>query len=276
MKTRILIILMTAFIASCTVHEDRQTALQGTINENFFGALDARAVENDDGSFFIQGTTQNQNLTIYVESPQAGTYGLGGNSINYATYVNENDVTYLTNPFGEGQAVITNWDSTNQTLTGRFDFTAIIPGVDTVRVSNGIFYRVPYGFGSIEDPVVNPDDDPVTNAGTFAARVDNDAFSPFAVSAVSSDGTITITGTSVTDAISITVPNTAQQGSYQITDPGFAASYRVGGVTENAISGQVIVISHDVPNKNIKGTFNFMTENHSIALGQFNVIYQDQ
>lgn len=275
MKTRILLLLIVAFIASCTVQEDRNPALQSTIDETFFGALDARAVENDDGSFFIQGTTQNQNLTIYVESPQAGTYAFGGNSINYATYANENEVVYFTNPFGDGQAIITNWDSTNKTLSGRFDFTAIIPGIDTIAVSNGVFYKVPYGFETLEDPVVDPEDDPATNAGTFASEVDDDSFTPFAVSAVNSDGTITVTGSSVMESISITVPNTVQQGSYQMTDPGFAASYRVGAVTENAVSGQVIVISHDVANKNIKGTFSFMTENHSITLGQFNVIYEN-
>lgn len=274
MKIRILLMITIAFLASCTVQEDRSPALQGTINENFFGALDARAVENEDGSFFIQGTTQNQNLTIYVSSPQTGTYGFGGNSTNYATFISENDITYFTNPFGEGQAIITNWDSTNQTLSGRFDFTAVIPGVDTLKISNGVFYKVPYGFETLEDPVVGPED-PVTDAGTFAAAVDNDSFTPFAVSAINSNGTITVTGTGITEAISLTLPNTAQQGSYQITDPGFAASYRVGTTTEDAITGQVIVISHDVPTKNIKGTFNFMTENHSVSLGQFNVIYQD-
>lgn len=274
MKTRILIVIMTAFLVSCTVQEDRDPALQSTINENFFGAIDARAVENDDGSFFIQGTTQNQNLTIYIASPQAGTYSFGENSTNYATYISENEITYFTNPFGEGQAVISNWDSTNKTLTGRFDFTAVIPGVDTVKVSNGIFYKVPYGFENLEDPLVDPGEDTATNAGTFAGEVDGDSFTPFAVSAVNIDGSITITGTTASESISITVPNTAQQGSYQITDPGFAASYRTGTTTENAVSGQVIVISHDVTAKNIKGTFSFMTENHSITLGQFNVIYQ--
>lgn len=275
MKTKILLILTVAFLASCTVQEDRQIALQGDINNNFFGALDARAVENEDGSFSIQGTTQNQNLTLYLASPQQGTYNLGGNTTSYASYISENDVTYLTNPFGEGQAIITNWDSTNQTLTGRFDFTAVIPGVDTVKVSNGIFYKVPYGFQTLEDPIVDPDEDPATNAGTFAARVDGDSFTPFAVSAVNNDGSITITGTGASDSISLTIPDTAQQGSYQITDPGFAASYRVGTETESAISGQVTVIAHDVPNNNIKGTFSFLTENHSIALGQFNVIYEN-
>lgn len=275
MKTRILIGLMVTFLVSCTVEEDRNPALQSAINENFFGAIDARAVENDDGSFFIQGTTQNQNLTLFVSSPQAGTYTFGGNSVNYATFNNENDVTYFTSPFGEGQATITNWDSTNQTLTGRFDFTAVIPGIDTVKVTNGVFYKVPYGFGELEDPVVDPEEDPATNAGTFAARVDGDSFTPFAVSAVNSDGTITVVGTGATESITLNIPITAEQGAYQITDPGFSASYRTGTTTENGLSGQVIVITHDVANKNIKGTFNFMTENHVVSLGQFNVIYQD-
>lgn len=275
MKKIILLIVLTAFIASCTVQEDRKPALQGTLNQNFFGALDARAIENEDGSFFIQGTTQNQNLTIYLESPQQGTYALGGNAANYATYKSENDITYYTNPFGEGRTVITNWDSTNQTLSGTFDFTAIIPGIDTVRVSNGIFYRVPYGLGILEEPIVEEQIDPATNAGTFAARVDNESFVPFAVSAVESDGSINVTGTGASESISLIIPNTVQQGSYQITNPGFAASYRVGAITENAISGQIIVFTHDVPNKTISGTFSFMTENHSITIGQFNVIYEN-
>ncbi len=274
MKNNILLMLIVALLASCTVQEDRNPALQSSINDVFFSAVDSKAVENEDGSFYIQGTTQNQNLTIYVASPQSGEYGFGGNNENSASYISEKDVTYYTNPFGEGQAVITNWDSTNKTITGRFDFTAVIPGVDTIRVSKGVFYKVPYGFAVLENPVVDPEEDSSTNAGTFAGAVDGDSFTPFAVSAVNNDDFINITGSTVQESISVTMPITATLGSYQITEPGFAASYRLGAVTENAISGQVFVISHNVETKNIKGTFSFMTENHSVALGQFNVIYE--
>jgi len=249
--------------------------LQGSINETFFGALDARAVENEDGSFTIQGLTQNQNLTINISGPQAGTYEFGGNSENSAAYVSENNVTYFTNPFGEGQAVITNWDATNKTLSGRFDFTALIPGIDTVNVARGVFYQVPYNFIEIDDPVIEEIEDPATNAGTFAAQIDGESYTPFAVSAVNSDNQITVTGSSAMESISIVVPNSVTAGSYQITNSEFAASYRIGAVTEPAISGQVFIVSHDVSAKIIKGTFSFMTDNYSITIGQFNVIYQD-
>ncbi len=275
MKFRILLVLAIAFIASCTEQEDRNPALQSTINEDFFGALDARAIENDDGSFVIQGLTANENLTMFLESAQPGTYELGGTSQNFATFVDKDELVFFTNPFGEGRAIITDLDRVGQTLSGRFDFTAVVPGIDTLRVVNGVLFRVPFGFGVIQEPITDTDSDPATNAGSFAARVDEQSFTPFAVSAVSSDGSLTITGSGSMDAISITVPSDVQQGSFQITDQGFSASFRQGAVTEDAISGQIIIISNDTNTNNIRGTFSFMTENHSIALGQFNVIYQD-
>jgi hypothetical protein len=273
MKTTLVTLFIVAFIASCTVQEDNTPALQSTIDENFFGAIDARAVENEDGSFYIQGTTQNQDLTMYVTSPSPGSYSFGGDSDNFATFKASNQVTYFTNPFGEGQAIITNWDAVNRTLTGRFNFTATVVGVDTIKVTNGIFYKVPYDFAQEEDPVVDPPT--IINAGSFAAKVDDVLFAPFTVSAIHNDGFIRVTGSTSMESISITIPSALLEGVHQITESGFTASYRLGATTEPAISGQVIIVSHDVANRIIKGTYSFLTENHSITIGQFNVTYQN-
>ncbi|MFT5230540.1 MAG: hypothetical protein ACI836_000964 [Saprospiraceae bacterium] len=269
MKTTLVTLFIVAFMASCTVREDNSPALQGTIDENFFSAIDARAVENEDGSFYIQGTTQNRDLTMHVTGPSPGLYSFGGDSNNFAMYKAANQVTYFTNPFGEGQAIITDWDAVNRTLTGRFGFTATVIGVDTVEVSNGIFYKVPYDLAQEVDPPT------ITDAGYFVAKVDDVLFAPFAVSAIHNDGLIRVTGSTSTESMSLTIPSALLEGVHQITEPGFAASYRLGATTELAISGQVILVSHDVANRVIIGTYSFMTENHSITIGQFNVTYQN-
>ncbi|MFT5078333.1 MAG: hypothetical protein ACI917_000843, partial [Patiriisocius sp.] len=40
MKTTLVTLFIVAFMASCTVREDNSPALQGTIDENFFSAID--------------------------------------------------------------------------------------------------------------------------------------------------------------------------------------------------------------------------------------------
>jgi hypothetical protein len=258
-------VLLVAFSA-CEDIQDNTPAMQGTLDDVFFKANDARASETLDGDFLIQGITQDETLTLKVPSPQEGIYTLGEGSANYASFEDIEGNLFTTDPNGSGKVEITRWDTTEKVVDGTFNFTAIIPGVDTLVVQRGIFYRVPYGFGEeVEEP---------GNAGNFAAEVDGATFNPFTVTAVDSGNSIIIAGASTAITITIRVPVDVETGSYSLPEMGFGATYSEGADSEQATSGTIIIVEHDVANRIIKGTFSFQTANHSIGLGQFNVTYQ--
>ena len=74
-KYALLIFAAVAFI-SCEDIQDNSPGLQTEINDVFFRANDARAKKNDDNSYVIQGYTQDEILTLFIESPVNGVYKL--------------------------------------------------------------------------------------------------------------------------------------------------------------------------------------------------------
>ena len=270
-KYALLIFAAVAFI-SCEDIQDNSPGLQTEINEVFFRANDARAKKNDDNSYVIQGYTQDEILTLFIESPVNGVYEVGGDSRNFASFEDAEGNFHVSNPYGDGQIEVTEWDTSAKTINGNFNFTAITPGIDTLAVHSGVFYQVPYGFG-LNEPL-DTDGGPAGNAGTFIASVDNTNFNPIVVSAINTDESIIITGETATVSISITVPLIVNVGSFSLPRADFQASYTDINGTEQALLGNIIVIGNDALTRRIKGTFSFETANHQINLGQFNVIYQ--
>lgn len=273
MKKYALLFFAAITFIGCEDIQDNSPGLQSEINDVFFRANDARANKNDDGSYVIQGYTQDEILTLRVESPGAGIYELGGDSKNFASFEDGLGNFHVTSPNGEGEIEIVpgGWDTSEKTLTGTFRFTTLTPGVDTLTVHSGIFYKVPYGFGLNEPIQAAP---PSGTAGTFVASVDAIDFNPITITAVNIDNSIIITGETATTSISITVPLVVSIGSYSLPRPKFEATYTDINGTEDATLGNIIVIGNDAISRKIKGTFSFETENHQVNVGQFNVIYE--
>ena len=69
-------------MGSCKNTEVTDVVLQAKINDYFFRAVDARIIENDDGTFLIQGITASESITMKVESLDQGTYNFGEMSEN--------------------------------------------------------------------------------------------------------------------------------------------------------------------------------------------------
>ena len=271
MKKYALLIFAALAIVSCEDIQDNSPGLQSEINDVFFRANDSRAKKNDDGSYVIQGYTQDEILTLRIEDPFAGIYELGENSKNFASFEDALGNFHVTSPNGEGEIEVTSWNTSNKTLTGKFNFTTITSGVDTLAVHSGIFFGVPYGFG-LNEPIQsgNP---PAGNAGTFIATEDNNDFNPITVTAIDTENSIIITGETATVSIAITVPLTVSIGSYSLPRNNFEATYTDVNGAEQALLGNIIVIGNDDLTRRVKGTFSFETENHQVNLGQFNVIY---
>lgn len=271
MKRIIAILFAFALLTSCEDVQDSQSALQATLDFNLYDAIGTRAAENEDGSYLIQGITQNEILTMKVPSLEEGTYVFGGNSENYALFENSNDETYFTNPDGGGNITITDWNQDEELVSGSFKFRAILSGADTLKASEGLFYRVEVTrFVDGADASI----DPSTNAGTFVSAVDGIPFNPFEVSALEAGDCIFIKASTTNREIEIKLPLDIQSGTIMLPEPGFIVKYKGGDGEEDAISGNIILFQHQPTIKRIKGTFSFETETKSISLGQFNVFYQ--
>jgi hypothetical protein len=268
MKRIILLIFVIIALVSCESTETNSPALQGELDNVFFSANDARASKNEDGSYNIQGITEFETLTLHIRKDQLGVYPVGGDRPNYATYEDANGNLYATNPLGSGEIVLSDRCISCGTLTGSFNFTAILPGIDTIVAQKGIFFEVKF-------PVPGDDDsDQGGNAGTFVAQIDGVPFNPFNVAAVNTGNNIIITGATTSTTLALRFPLDIVAGSYPLPSGGFQASYTVeGNPAETAVSGNIIIVEHDPNTNKIKGTFSFQTASTIITLGQFNVTY---
>jgi hypothetical protein len=266
MKRIMLLIFAAITMVGCENIETNSPALQGELDDIFFEAIDARAVENEDGSFNILGVTQDETLTLHINKSQLGTYPLGAGKPNYAIFEDANGNLYATNPEGDGEIVLTDRCISCGLLSGTFRFNAVLTGIDTITAQKGIFFEVRFPTAS--------DDDPQTNAGTFVAQIDGTQFNPFTVAAANTGNNIVITGASTSNTILLRFPVDVTQGNYTLPMTGFQASFTNGAVTETAESGVIIIVEHDPAARTIKGTFSFETASASITVGQFNVTYQ--
>lgn len=271
MKQLLFFFLFVIVLSSCENTETNDPALQAELDGTFFKAIDARVTENEDGTYLIQGISQRETLTMKVSSIAARPYEFGGTSTNYASFETASGDTYFTNPLGSGSVVISNYNEEAGFVSGTFDFSAVIENVDTLVVHNGIFFQAPVI--RYEEPVIDPED-PVSNAGTFVAHINDNPFNPFTVSAQSTVDSILITGGTTNRSVTIKVPLAVEYGSVALPELGFNITYSDGTVSEEALSGNLFVFSHDIPSRHIKGTFYVQTATKTITLGQFNVIYQ--
>ena len=278
MKKVSLLICILAIIVSCTKKTtDRNRALQCVIDGAFFGSVNPIANENEDGSYTIRGVNGNEIITINLDSAGEGPYQLGSGTPNSATYSINNELIYSTDPFGSGSVFITDWDTNNLMISGNFSFGAVIPGLDTINVNQGLLFKIPYTpFTTIDViPDVEEQEDVQNNAGTFVAKIDGEDFNPISVTAIRRTTGVEISGINNEGVVSIQVPTNVTPGSYQISDNGFSGTYTVGEVTEEATKGSIIVTTHDTNTMIIQGTFSLTTENFEITNGQFSVLYQD-
>ena len=96
-----LLFIALLFVA-CEDTETNNPALQGEINNSFFKASDARGVQNEDGSFTLQGINEDKILTLHINGPQLGLYPLGEGQSNFASYEDADGNVYTTSPNGQG------------------------------------------------------------------------------------------------------------------------------------------------------------------------------
>ena len=265
MKEILIAMLLLAGLSSCEDVERNDLALQANINNKFYSSNDARAKKNEDGSVTIHGFTNEETMTLHISRAAKRTFDLGENSSNYAMFLDKGGNLYSTNPAGHGQIVVSTLDEENNHISGTFKYEAYLSGIDTIYVEKGVFFQVPFS----EDGVLDPN-----NAGSFRAKVNGALFSPILVVAKDSGNSIVLTGSTTNATITLSVPVSVEAGDYILPKSGFTAKYKNDNTSQNANSGEIKVLEHNISTKSLKGSFTFSTNQNEISEGSFEVIYE--
>ncbi|MDX1462249.1 MAG: DUF6252 family protein [Marinirhabdus sp.] len=266
MKKLLILFALVGIFASCEDTEDNTPAFQANLNNEFYKALDAQAIVGDDGRVAIVGTTTDEVITLSLAVLQSGTFEFNSGNGHQAIYEDGAGQIYTTENGGNGVLEITERDADSQIISGNFNFTAILEGVDTVTVDRGVFFKIPYVSGSID-----PTDPNFVNV--LQAEIDGLPFTPEQLTSVVTDTTIQIIGATGDDTIQLNIPLDAEPSANAIPGNGFNAFYFDAGIQEEAIQGSIEVLTHDTASQNISGIFSFTTANHQITSGQFNIDY---
>ncbi len=266
MKNLLILFLTTVLFVGCEDVQTNSPAMQGNIDHSFFKAQSTRATIAANGNYLIEGINGDELLSFKILSPNEGNYILGGESGNEGRFTDVNGNKYSTRLNGDGKITVTDWDTSGKTISGIFNFRAMLEGVDTLRVHEGVFFRVPYRSGG---------GDPIQNAGTFLADIGGEPWEAFTIQAMNTGETIVTSGATASIIILLGLPNDVENGVYQLPSAVFRATYRDDNtVQEAASSGSIEILEHDVVNKTVKGTFFFETASQSITSGQFDITYQ--
>ncbi|RMA66375.1 DUF6252 family protein [Ulvibacter antarcticus] len=148
MKKLLVLFCASILLMSCENTETNSPALQANVKSDFFKAFSASAtMDSDDLSLTISGLTDNQGIVLFTEWRGQKTYKLGPGAKSYATFTDTEGTFYTTDSEGSsGEITITARSDHRQEIIGEFNFTAIRPGLDTVVVHNGFFYKVPFKY----------------------------------------------------------------------------------------------------------------------------------
>ncbi len=242
-----------------------------------------------DGSIVITAAKANgESFGFILDGTTTGTYQAKDHLIGYNTSATAEDSYIATNPndenFDTGVIIVTEINTTNNTISGTFQFTAYLAGdtdlvtgeteiLDTKVFTNGVFTNIPFQADNV-------------NNNTFSATVDGSEFEEIDVLAVVTEfagietisvgardafddsitvsmrsnldpGTYTITGSVATDVVQI---------NYSLNDDEFS------GI---ASSGTVTILEKTATS--IKGTFTGTVEiegtTYEITAGAFDAEY---
>jgi hypothetical protein len=123
-------------------------AFQGQKDNVFWRAVDSKATLSA-GSLTIEGFTSTEKVTLKTTATIPGTYMLGSGVLNTASYTvaDGNGTLDFSTGFAddEGQIVITDYDTSNKTVTGTFKFKAKNTNLtfgSFLTFQKGVFYKV--------------------------------------------------------------------------------------------------------------------------------------
>ena len=275
MKRILFVLLLALSIVSCEDIQENTPAMQGSVENVLFRATDARAavIQGSGGIYLIEGVTEDERMTIRLPEIGADYYDVAVNREAYATYIDENGVEYNTYPFGDGEIILTEFNTTGgKRVTGTFKFTMTNDGIDTLYVERGIFFEVPLIEGI---SIPNPGLKALKKWATLIAEFDGEEFKPRGATAEEINNIVTITGSDSGGTMQLRFPETVESGnSYSINGFNYTATYQpAGGALEEATSGGFTIDQHNSGRRFVRGQFSFETPNRTVVNGSFEFFY---
>jgi hypothetical protein len=153
MKKIASLLLLVFVLLSCTEDIKRNDpAFEAYKDDIRWMAVSAYAELAANQSITITGLTQFESVVLKVQSTAPGTYSLGVNELNKASYIHTRDgdaLEYTTGTeIGDGEITINEYDPLTMRISGEFRFNAELvgdePGVGPVmNFQHGFFYNVP-------------------------------------------------------------------------------------------------------------------------------------
>lgn len=199
--------------------------------------------------------------------PYLGARDDVGTFADFANYTDTAEVT------------ITSIDTQNKKISGTFKFTGVrfadgsVTTVTTKTFTNGSFTNLAYTSDTV-----------APTGNVFTAKLDGAPFTPTNITGIKMSGLISVIGRKGNiENIGLAMPDNAAAGSvYPFTALSSDARGQYIDSAQGTFGGDgtMTIISHDIANKRIKGTFSFTASTllppistHAITDGTFDVTY---
>ncbi|MFA9188564.1 DUF6252 family protein [Flavobacterium sp. FBOR7N2.3] len=152
-----LFLFLTLLFSLFSCEEDvrfNNPSFQGMKDNVFWRAVQTTATVNSGGILIIEAYTSTEIITLKTNSAATGTYFIGTNPFNTATYVYTDPTTKESVRFssgfgvGNGEIEITEYNQVEKTISGTFKFNIENTFDDplagpTLNFQSGVFYKIP-------------------------------------------------------------------------------------------------------------------------------------
>lgn len=262
-----LLCLLTISFMACEDLQDNSSVMQGSANDEFFKA-GAVATRFADGSVSISANTDVENLTLKLSGVEVGTYGFGPGSSNIAQFTAVTGETYSTGtPAGDGAAIISEYNTVTNTITGSFIFNAhTFALLDTLNFQRGVIFQVPVIGG--DDGGIGP---PVAEGVT--ATIDGVTFEAVTAEGANITGFLNVTGVEDNRIIRLRFVNILPPGEYDLAAGDFVATYTLDGTEMAGTTGTMRIVTNDTGTGELRGSFSFSGDGFEVVDGAFAVVY---
>ncbi len=265
--TLILAVLCLVFTSCTTDVEVNTPALQAKINGEVFRPSLKKATIYEDGTLVISGTAGDQSISFTTTSNDIGVYKFEQKTVNKVSF--EKEQVKFVSEDGKTQGTVNITEIYNNEISGNFHFDNLKDeNGNTTSFKDGWFYRLPIENGFIEEEVLEEINPCLLNASLTAnidgseLITDDHSAQVFGVEDVS----ILIKATDESGEITIVFPIHITPGEFPLTGSGdYSATYTAGKDKSSALSGNLIITSHNADTKCISGSFEFETRSGVIV-----------
>ncbi|WP_395044519.1 DUF6252 family protein [Flavobacterium sp.] len=258
------------------------TVTQAIVNTDYIAITGLKSATGE----FFQITIPNGTVGTYTWSDFDGTSNALG--LAYSTGTAESAYVSASDAVGEfadepsyvdtAEVNIVSLNSTTTNITGTFKFTGVrFGGTGGTTLQTKVFTN-----GQFNLTYTTNTTSPTEN--TFFAKLNGADFTPTNIDGFKNSGIISLVGRrGSVENIGLFLPDNVTPGTYDISFGGeYSGTYILNSTGEGVFggdSGSITITSHDVTNKKIIGTFNFIGTSffspatYNVSVGTFNITY---